>query len=328
MRPLPPRPPASPHPPWLSYACLALSMSLVGSYVALSKPLAAAIPVLLLAWLRFGLAAIAMLPWLIPTPTDRPLDRRTHGLLFLESFLGNFLFSMCMLYGVSLTGAVAAGIVMAGIPATVAVLSWLWLGERVTKRTWLAIGLAMGGMGLLALAHHETGASPAPITAASPQHALLSSTWDSSTGLGYVLLAAAVLCEAAYAVIGKTLATSVPPKRITAIINLWGFGLTTPLGLWTAWQFDFGQITTSVGALLVFYTLAASVWSVWLWMTGLREVPAARAGVFTACLPVSAAVIGVGVLGEPMTRWHGAALVLALLGVIIATTTRPHRPGS
>jgi hypothetical protein len=33
-----------------AYACLALSMSLVGSYVALSKPLVAAIPVFLLAW--------------------------------------------------------------------------------------------------------------------------------------------------------------------------------------------------------------------------------------------------------------------------------------
>ena len=38
----------------LAYGCLALSMALVGSYVALSKPLALIFPVLLLAglWLR------------------------------------------------------------------------------------------------------------------------------------------------------------------------------------------------------------------------------------------------------------------------------------
>jgi hypothetical protein len=30
-------------------------MALVGSYVALSKPLAAVIPVFLLAWMRFGI---------------------------------------------------------------------------------------------------------------------------------------------------------------------------------------------------------------------------------------------------------------------------------
>jgi len=52
----------------LAYACLALSMTLVGSYVALSKPLVAVLPVLLLAWLRFGIAAIAMAGWLKNRP--------------------------------------------------------------------------------------------------------------------------------------------------------------------------------------------------------------------------------------------------------------------
>ena len=48
----------------LAYGYLALSMTLVGSYVALSKPLAAVFPVLLLAWLRFGIGALAMPHWL------------------------------------------------------------------------------------------------------------------------------------------------------------------------------------------------------------------------------------------------------------------------
>ena len=57
----------------LAYACLALSMSLVGSYVALSKPLVAAIPVFLLAWLRFGIGGLAMLHWLRKPPTEPPM---------------------------------------------------------------------------------------------------------------------------------------------------------------------------------------------------------------------------------------------------------------
>ena len=48
----------------VAYACLALSMALTGSYIALSKPLVAAFPVFLLAWMRFGIAALSMLPWL------------------------------------------------------------------------------------------------------------------------------------------------------------------------------------------------------------------------------------------------------------------------
>jgi len=100
---------------FVAYGCLALSMSLVGSYVALSKPLVVAFPVLLLAWLRFGIAALAMPHWL-RRPSDEPaMTARTRGLVFLESFLGNFMFSICMLFGVSLTSAVSAGVIMASI---------------------------------------------------------------------------------------------------------------------------------------------------------------------------------------------------------------------
>src|SRR6188768_1296748 len=97
--------------PIVAYACLALSMLLVGSYVALSKPLVAIFPVFLLAWLRFGIGGAAMLHWLQKPASEAPMTRQTRQLVFLESFLGNFLFSICMLYGVSLSSAVAAGVI-------------------------------------------------------------------------------------------------------------------------------------------------------------------------------------------------------------------------
>ena len=70
----------------MAYGCLALSMSLVGAYVALSKPLVAAFPVLLLAWLRFGIAALAMPHWLKRSTDEPPMTARTRWLVFLESF--------------------------------------------------------------------------------------------------------------------------------------------------------------------------------------------------------------------------------------------------
>jgi drug/metabolite transporter (DMT)-like permease len=71
--------------------------------------------------------------------------------------------------------------------------------------------------------------------------------------------------------------------------------------------------------LLVFYALAASVWTVWLWMTGSQHVPAAHAGVFTVLLPISAALVGVLVLGEPLGGMQLLAFAIALLGVLLAT---------
>lgn len=291
-------------PTWAAYGCLALSMSLVGAYVALSKPLVAAFPVLLLAWLRFGIAAAAMPHWLRRPAAEAPMTGRTRSLVFLESFLGNFLFSICMLYGVSMTSAVSAGVIMASIPAVVALASRVFLHERITKRVVAAIACAAAGIGLLA---------------AAPGHGAHGGSGGPSAWLGNVLVFCAVLCEAAYAVIGKSLTGRLGPKRIAALINLWGFALSTPFGIWFAMHFEFASVPSGLWLLLVLYALAASIWTVWLWMTGLQRIPAARAGVFSVLLPVSAALVGVIVLGESLSAMQALAFGAALVGVVLAT---------
>lgn len=277
-------------------------MALVGSYVGLSKLLLAVFPVLLLAWLRFGIAAVAMLHWVKRRPEEQPLSRHDRVLLFWESFLGNFLFSICMLYGVMLTSALAAGVTMAAIPAAVALLSRVFLGERIRPRVAAAIGCAVLGIGMLALVRAPQGAGA-----------------DAVSPWGYVLLLAAVFCEASYVVIGKRLTGNVSPRRISALINLWGLALVTPFGLWQALSFDFAAVTPPIWLLLLFYAVAASMVTVWLWMMGLRHVPSSRAGVFTVMLPVSAALVGVLALGEAFGLAHVAAFGLALAGLLLAT---------
>lgn len=304
----------------VAYACLALSMSLVGSYVALSKPLVAALPVFLLAWLRFGIGGLAMLPWLKKPSDEAPLSPATQKLLFLESFLGNFLFSVCMLFGVSMTSAVAAGVIMAAIPATVALMSWLFLSERITPRVGVAVVCAVVGIGLVSLTKTEH--------ARQSIHGLGGDLPSNHAWLGPWLLVGAVICESAYAVIGKKLTGVLGPKRITALINVWGLVLVTPLGLWAAWTFDFGQVAASSWALLVFYSLAASVWTVWLWMTGLKVVSSSQAGVFTVMLPISAAAVGVGLLGETLNAAQASAFAIALAGVVLATLPERNPPVS
>jgi drug/metabolite transporter (DMT)-like permease len=297
-------------PSW-AYVSLAASMAVAGSYVGLSKLLVAVFPVLLLAWLRFAIAAVAMVHWVRRAPGDLPLSKRDRLLLFWESFLGNFLFSICMLYGVAMTSALAAGIVMAAIPATVALLSRVFLHEQIRPRVLAAIACAVLGISVLALARTGTHAAGAPQAA---------SVW------GYVLLIGAVVCEAAYVVIGKKLTAAVSPKRISALINLWGLALVTPFGLWQAASFEFAGVPTRLWFLLLFYAIAASTISVWLWMQGLRHVPSSRAGVFAVMLPVSAAVVGVVVLHEPIGAAHWAAFALAVLGLLLATWPESQNP--
>ncbi|TAG03876.1 MAG: EamA/RhaT family transporter [Betaproteobacteria bacterium] len=275
-------------------------MAIVGAYVGFSKVLVAVFPVFLLAWLRFGIAAVAMTHWL--RSDGPPLDLRTKKLLFLESFVGNFLFSICMLFGMRYAGAVTAGVVMAAIPAVVALLSRAFLKEPLSARTLCAIALAVAGVATLALTQ-STGTNAGGAVSL----------------IGTLLLLGAVFCEASYVVIGKTLTGNVSPRRISALINLWGLVLVTPFGIWQALSFDFSSVSTPIWGGLVLYALAASMWTVWLWMTGLKHVPAARAGIFTVFLPITAALVGVLFLNEPFTKTHLLAFAFAIAAVLLAT---------
>jgi len=286
--------------PWVSYLCLASAMALVGSYVGLSKVLVLVFPIFLLAWLRFGIAAVAMASWVKRAPGEAALSPHDRKLLFFESFFGNFLFSICMLFGVSMTSALAAGVIMAAIPAVVALMSWSLLHERITRRVVAGIACAVAGIALVSFTKHADGAAPTSL-------------------LGNLLLFCAVVCEASYVVIGKKLTGQVSAKRISALVNLWGLLLVTPFGLWQALRFDFAAVPLPSWWLLLFYSLAASMVTVWLWMTGLKHVPASSAGVFTVLLPVSAALVGVLFLGEAFSAAQAVAFALALAGVVLAT---------
>jgi drug/metabolite transporter (DMT)-like permease len=285
-----------------AYLLLTASMTLVGGYVALSKPLVAALPVFALAFLRFAIGGVAMIPWTRPARGEAPLTGTEHRWLFLMSFFGNFLFSVFMLSGIQRTTATAAGVILATLPAAVALLSRVFLREPLGRRALLAIALAVTGIVLLQFAKGDAGASARDAV------------------LGNLLMFGAVLCEATYVILGKRLAATRTPLRVSALINLWGLALTAPFGLWQLRAVELGTLGGGLWTLLVFYALAAGLFSVWMWVSGLKHVPANHAGVFTVAMPIAATAVGVLLLGESFTGLHAVALALAAAGVVLIAT--------
>jgi len=135
--------------------------------------------------------------------------------------------------------------------------------------------------------------------------------------IGPLLLFGSACCEAFYVVLGKRLSGFMSARRISALINLIGCVLMTPLGLIDALGFDFSAVSAGTWALLIFYSLSASMISTWLWLSGLRHVPASHSGVFALALPLAASLVGVAVLGEPFTAALALAIACACAGILL-----------
>ena len=291
-----------------AYAQLAISMALVGANVGVAKLLAEELPIALVAFLRCALAVAVL--W----PLARALDGRVRVTgaakrnLFLQALFGTAIYNAGLLAGLRLTSALEGGLVLATLPAVVALGSFLWLRERLAPRQWAAAGLA--GLGMAAITLARLGGEGAGASA-----------------LGNLLVFAGVCGEAIYVLLAKRVAGLVPALSAALWMQAFSALLLLPFAL-PGFASVAALAEPRLLGLLVFHALTASVLCTLLWYRGLRRVPAGIAGVFTAFLPASAAATAVLFLGESFSAIHAAGFALIMASLLLATWPRRARPGS
>jgi drug/metabolite transporter (DMT)-like permease len=286
---------------------LIAAMLLVGSNVGIGKSIVAFVPVPLFALLRFMIAMAVLWP-LLRMSKLRRVKRGEWLNLFLQALFGTFGFTLLMLNGVHRTSAVAAGVITSTIPAVVALFSWIFLKEKPDGRAFASIALAIAGVVVINLAH--VGAGNVDNAAGATSESSFS---------GNLMVLGAVCCESLYVILSRRLTQTLAPIDICAYTHLFGLLLMLPLGVSSLFSFDYPSVPVSVWTLVLWYGLSASIFSFWLWMKGIRHVPGSLAGVFSAVLPVAAAIYGIVFLDERPTFAHGVALACVIAGIALAS---------
>jgi drug/metabolite transporter (DMT)-like permease len=289
-----------------SAAALSLlaAMMLTGANVAFGKAVVAAFPIYVFVLFRFAVATIALL-FVVGAESGPKLRNMTRGqqrdLVFM-SLLGMVGFTVLMFEGLKRTAAADAGIITATLPAVVALLSVIVVGDRLSRAQAGAVALAVAGLVLV----HATGAAT-----------------GTSTLLGNLLVGGAVLCEASFVLLGKRLAPPYRPLRLALGANLVGLMVSLPLALMELPAFDPASVEPQMWALGIWYSLAASVICLWLWYRGLPYVETWLAGLATAAIPVAALATSALYLGETIgpVKLAGAALVIA--GIVLGALAAP-----
>ena len=290
----------------LAYAQLALSMALVGANVGVAKLLAEDLPVAMILGLRCALAIAVLWPLARAMEGRIGLDRTAGWNLALQAAFGTVLYNVALLAGLRLTTALEAGLILATLPAVVAVGGALWLREKLPPRQWAAVALAAFGMGALVIARVAAEGT--------------------GSALGNLLVFAGVCGEAMYVLLARRIAGRVPVVTASFWMQVFSLLMLLPLCLPVLGAAS-ALADPQVASLLVFHSLTASVLCLLLWYAGMKRAPAGIAGVFTAFLPASAAAVAVGLLGEPFTAVHAAGFFLLMASLVLATWPDRRRNG-
>ena len=223
------------------------------------------------------------------------------GNLAWQALFGTVIYNAGLLAGLRLTSALEGGLVLASLPAVVALGSAFWLRERLTPPQWMAVSLAAFGMAAMTIA--RTGSDVAGST------------------LGNLLIFGGVIGEALYVLLARRIMGRVGVITASLWMQIFSALMLAPFALP-----DIASVAAladpSLAGLLVFHSVTASVLCLLLWYAGLKRVGAGVAGIFTAFLPATAALVAVLVLREVFTLTHAIGFLLMMLSVLIATWPR------
>jgi DME family drug/metabolite transporter len=199
---------------------------------------------------------------------------------------------------------VAVGTVatLGACPILVALGARLFLGERLTGRVVLAIGVAIAGLVLLVGGPGEVGPHPA-----------LGVAWALASAAGYAVV---TLLTRRYA---GSIGTDDVAKTLSS------FGVATlcllPLAVIEG-LLPSASVPSAMGWLL-FLGIVPTAMAYTMFFNGLRTVPATTAAMLVLFEPVSALALAVAVLGERLGLPAVAGTVLLLVAVATMTDRTP-----
>jgi drug/metabolite transporter (DMT)-like permease len=287
----------------LTYCKLATVTMIWGGTFVAGRFLADQLNPLLAASLRFILASLALLLFMVCARIRLTrTNLRQLAQLALLGFFGIFFYNLCFFYGLQYINASRASLIVALNPAVIGLASWLLFKERLSRIKLLGILLCLVGAGTV-------------IVSRNPQ--VLQATADA--WIGDLLILGCVAGWGVYSLCARGLNQSLGPLQTVTWSVLLGTLMLTMTAVATA--------SVSLEALvhlamtqwlsLAYLGVLGSALAYIGYYDGIRRIGATRAGVFIALNPLTAVICGALLLGEQLTAPMLAGASVILLGIYL-----------
>ncbi|RWM20235.1 EamA family transporter [Mesorhizobium sp.] len=276
-----------------------LSSALGGTSIGATRYLVATLDPLAIGAFRFSLGFLFLLPIAIGKRGGWPPRRDWPGitglgLLFFALF--PVLFNASLIFTTAARGALALSM----LPLLTLLVGALLRVEQLTKRKTAGVLIAMLGVGIALLA----GLAGAPPGA-----------WR-----GDLIMVAAAFCMALYSIWSKPFIRRCGPIPFTTMAM--AVGATALLTIsWTRGSFQpVATLGTAQWLAVVYLGLFGAALTFFLWAFALERTAPTRVAISVTVNPITAALVGAVLLGEPLGSNLAIGIAAVFTGIWMATT--------
>ena len=288
----------------LVYIASMFAITLWGmSYIWTDKLIALNIPIFYFVFVRILLAGIILFLFNTAYARIKRIQRQDLGKFLLLAFFEPFIYFLCETYGLKLTGSpTLSAMVIATIPIFSIGAGMIFFKEKVNFINVIGILFTLVGIVMVAMAKGEVGEN---------------FIW------GVVLLLIAVVSEVGHASITKSLSGNYSSQVIVMYQFLIGSVYLLPLFIWKGVNgFSIEtHFSPEVWYPIICLAVLCSSLAFSLWVSTIKNLGVAKSSIFSALIPVAAAIIA-WILGHELLnsrQWIGIGV--SSLGVILSQYT-------
>ena len=288
----------------LIYIASMFAITLWGmSYIWTDELLAQGIPIFYFVFVRIFMAGVVLFLFNTAYARIKRIQKQDVGKFFLLAFFEPFIYFICETFGLKLTGSpTISAMVIATIPLFSIGAGIFFFKEKISFINIAGILLSLVGIVLVAMGKGELGS-----------HFI----W------GIVLLVIAVIAEVGHASITKSLAGNYPSQTIVMYQFLIGSIYLFPLFLWKGLDgFSFEvYFDGDVWYPIICLAMLCSSLAFSLWVSTIKNLGVAKSSIFSALIPVAAALIAWTIGHETLTQRQWLGIAYSTVGVILSQYT-------
>ena len=267
--------------------------------VVLAKGVVSMIPPVALAFWRWAVAFLILLPLTWPwVRRDWQAAARGWKIMGLLSFLGITAFNPLLYIAVQTTTAINSALIQTTMPAMILVICLLLYGERVSRMQVAGVILCVLGAAVV----------------------VLKGRWQALIHLnlvqGDLVMLVAVVLYAFYSALLPKRPSMHPLSFMVITFGVGTVGLL-PLYLWEIAVVGPFTLTPGVAASIGYVAVFPSIVAYFCWNRGVAVIGANRTGLFINLIPVFAAILAILFLGESLKAYHLAGMTLILAGFVL-----------
>ena len=289
----------------LIYIASIFAITLWGmSYIWTDQLIAQNIPIFYFVFVRILMAGVVLFLFNTAYARIKRIQRQDLPKFLLLAFFEPFIYFICETYGLKLTGSpTLSAMVIATIPIFSIGAGMIFFKEKINIVNIGGILLTLVGIVMVAMAHGTLGEK---------------FIW------GVVLLLLAVISEVGHASITKSLSGNYSSQIIVMYQFLIGAIYLFPLFIWKGIDGFNMEVyfSAEVWYPLICLAILCSSLAFSLWVSTIKNLGVAKSSIFSALIPVAAAIIA-WVLGHEYLnsrQWIG--IVISTAGVILSQYTK------